>query len=169
MKKLRKVSPEFVRADEGEREYNAQAWDKNLDRFLANYDDIEFYYAEPTEHTRYGQFFAIYTLRDEGLRLLNRFSTSGGISSAGFLGVNVCQVLEDDRSFDDVLELAKTDAKAAKALMDELENSEWVTINTHKFRFGDNEWGVIGTSREARKYMAERSKKYGSVFTKEPM
>ena len=169
MRKLRKVTTEFVRANENERAYNAQDWDRYIDRFLASYDDIEFYYAAPTEHTRYEQFFAIYTLRDEGLRLLNRFCTSGGISSAGFLGVNVCQVLEDDRSFNDVLELAKSDAKAAKALMDEIENSEWVTINTHKFRFGENEWGVIGTHKEARKYMAERSKKYGSVFTKEPM
>ena len=169
MKKLRKVSPEFVRADEDERAYNARDWDRQMDRFLDSYDDIEFYYAAPTEHTRYGQYFAIYTLRDEGLRLLNRFSTSGGLSSAGFLGVNVVQVLEDGRSFNDVLEMAKDNLEEAKALMGEIENSEWVHINTYKFRFGEDEWGVIGTHKEARKFMAERSKKFGDVFTKEPM
>ena len=134
------------------REYNSQVWESNVDRMIDRYKDVEFYLADKGDY-EYDRFYVVYTL-PEGLRLLNTFSYSGGISSRGFYQV---YMLEYDLTNDSI----------------EAYPEGRVKIESHKLPArnddGTLDYVVVGTHAKARQFMSDRSRKFGDVWTKEWM
>jgi hypothetical protein len=144
------LTPEEVKQDEA-REYNPSVWVENVDRYK-NYEDVIFLKIPSDECFSYSRFFVVYTL-PEGLRLLNTFSYSSCISSAGFREVTL-------NNFD--INVEKT----------EIVNLEEGTVNIVKLPLytkqddGKLVECAIDNNPEARKWMIDRSKRYGAIFTK---
>jgi hypothetical protein len=143
-----RMTIEQMRNDEA-REYNQSVWNESIDRLL-KYSDVEFFKVDADECFSYSRFYVVYTL-ETGLRLLNDFSYSSAITSGGFYNAYVLEGNIVDGKF--------TWFEDGKVL-----------LKTMKVR-GTNEKGeevetAIGTHKEAREYMTETSKKYGSVYTK---
>lgn len=141
-----RMNAEQVKAD-AKREYNPSSWEQIVDGY-SKYSDVEFYKVEEGNGYEYTRFYVVYTL-PEGLRLLNTLSYSSGITSGGFY---MAYIREMDNNY------------------------QWyadgqVELVTRKVTFknenGESEEGQIGTTKEARKWMIERSKEYQQIFTKE--
>ena len=141
-----RMTAEQVKAD-ANREYNPQAWEEAVNRY-SKYTDVEFYKVEEGNGYEYSRFYVVYTL-PEGLRLLGTLSYSSSMTNGGFYMAYI-------REFDD--------------------NFQWYTngqveLVTRKVTFknenGESEEGVIATTKEARKWMTERSKDRHQIFTKE--
>lgn len=135
------------------REYNPQVWEERVDRMTSKYSDVEFYLADKSEHFTYDRFFAIYTL-PEGLRLMNTFSYSGGITSGGFYKL-MAYILE--------LNADKSGLTFYPESRVRLECSK----TAYRKDDGTIDYGVIDTTPSARKWMAEQSSQCGDIFTKE--
>jgi hypothetical protein len=141
-----RLTAEQVKAD-SKREYNPEVWEQRVDGY-SKYTDVEFYKIEKGNGYEYSRFYVVYTL-PEGLRLLGTLSYSSSITSGGFYTAWI-------KTMDD--------------------NFKWYTngqveLVTRKITFinekGESEQGVIATTKEARKWMTERSKERQQIFTKE--
>ena len=131
-----RLTAEQIKAD-SIREYNPNVWEQRVDGY-SKYSDVEFYKVEKGNGYKYSRFYVVYTL-PEGLRLLNTLSYSSSITSGGFYTAWI-------KTMDD--------------------NYKWYTdgqveLITSKMNFtdenGKSQLGVIGTSKEARKWMIKRS------------
>ena len=160
-----KITPDQLR-QEPPRAYNPKEWDASVDRML-KYGDVIFYKVDKADGA-YGwdKYYAEYTI-PEGIRLLGQFSYGGAITNGGFYQLHKSQKTPDGRGLEQVLDLAQEGKMdEAKALMVEIEKSDVVELMLGTFQNEHGEECLIGTSKEARADMAERSRKYGSVFTK---
>ena len=160
------LTPDQIRSCEG-REYNSQTWETMVDRMVNNYKDVVFYHVAKGDGYDYDRYFVEYTL-PEGLRLFGSFSYSNSITSGGFYRLDKSQVTADGRNYTDIHELLLADdMEGAKALMQEIEDSKTFNISYGKFHNPKTgEMVMVGTSREARDWMTERSQKYDMTFTK---
>lgn len=146
--KATKMTAEQMKKDEG-REYNPQVWERNVERYVSKYGDVQFYKVNKGNGYEYCRYFVVYTL-PEGLRLLNTFSYSSSITNGGFQEAMITNFDIDT--------------------MKPYPNNE-VDIRGFKFKH-KNESGELvdawlNNSKEARRWMTERSKKFGCIFTKE--
>jgi hypothetical protein len=154
--KVTRVNENFVR-NHDTKNYNEGAWNKQVDRIL-KYEGVEFYIAEKDDIYDYDRFFVEYTL-PEDLRLWKDFGYGGGITNGGFYRLDKDPVTEDGKTY------ADTDPKAALELQGELDNADTFDVRYGYFNM-DGEKALFGTSKEARREMARRSKEYDMVFTK---
>lgn len=149
------------------REYNPESWDKMVDDMVKNYKDVVFYYVPEGDGYDYDRYFVEYTLPD-GLRLFGSFGYGGGITNGGFYRLDKSQMTADGKNYKDLHQLLlEENIEGAKALMNEIDNSKIFKISYGKFH--DQSTGnmvMIGTSKEARAWMTERSIKHGMTFTK---
>lgn len=161
--KVTRVNENFVR-NHDTKNYNESAWNKQVDRIL-NYKDVDFYIAEKDEVYDYDRFFVEYTL-PEGLRLWKDFRYGGGMTNGGFYRLDRWAITSDGKTFSDVIDLInKDDMEAAYKLQGELENADTFNVRYGYFN-QDGEKVLFGTSKEARREMARRSKETNMVFTK---
>lgn len=161
--KVTRVNENFVR-NHDTKNYNESAWNKQVDRIL-NYEDVEFYIADKDEVYDYDRFFVEYTL-PEGLRLWRDFGYGGGITNGGFYRLDKEAITDDGKTFADVMDyITKDDVEAAHKLQEQLEDADTFNVRYGYFMM-DGEKALFGTSKEARKEMAHRSKEFDMVFTK---
>lgn len=146
-----KMTAEQVKADSA-REYNQKVWERNVDSY-AKYENVEFFKVCKNKIFDYDRFFVVYTL-PEGLRLLGNFGYSSMLHNGGFYQAFISSMDIDIDENGDIL--------SCKMLED---NNVYIKI--HKIRFSDGQEGVIDTTRTARNFMTEHSKKYGQIWTKE--
>lgn len=146
-----KMTAEQVKAD-SKREYNPRLWEQRVD-FYIKYEDVQFYKVSKDKRYSYDRFFVVYTL-PEGLRLLADFGYSSALSSGGFYPAFISTL---DIIFDD-----NGDISEYKMLE---EGHVYIKIN--KLITSEGERVSMNTTPEARKYMTERSKSYGQIWTKE--
>jgi hypothetical protein len=160
------LTADEIRNSDG-RNYNPQVWDRNIDRMLDMYNDVVFYKVDKDNLYSYDRYFVEYTL-DEGLRLFGSFSYSSSMTSGGFYRLDKLPVNKDGMTYADLIELFEQGKdEEGKRLMLEIQNSNMVEISYGEFQdVNTGEMVMIGTSREARDWMTERSKKYGLTFTK---
>lgn len=160
------LTADEIRQSEG-RNYNPQVWDSNIDRMLNSYKDVVFYKVDKDNLYSYDRYFVEYTL-DEGLRLFGRFSYSSSMTNGGFYRLDKIPVNKDGITYADLLELSeKGEEEEVKRLITEIQNSNMLEISYGEFYdVNTGEMVMIGTSKEARDWMTERSKKYGLTFTK---
>jgi hypothetical protein len=160
------ITTDEIRNCDG-RDYNPQVWETNINRMVTNYKDVVFYYVPKGDGYDYDRYYVEYTL-PEGLRLFSDFGYSGSLTSGGFYRLDKSEVTADGRTHRDLMEILKSGTMdEAKALLGELESTG--TYNIKLGKFYDEATGTmvgIGTSREARAWMTERSIKYGLTFTK---
>jgi hypothetical protein len=120
------------------RDYNPSIWDNTIDRFSAC-KDVEFYIAEADDCFDYNRYYAAYTT-EEGIRFFNRVSYSVSITSAGFLQVYIPTfTISPEFEAYGVYTTDFMDAKGNRGRLDNVEAN--------------------------RPYMAERSQKWGDMFT----
>jgi len=161
--KVTRVNEQFVR-NHDTKNYNESAWNKTIDRAL-NYEDVEFYIADKDEVYDYDRFFVEYTL-PEGLRLWRDFGYGGGITNGGFYRLDKEAITDDGKTFADVMDcITKDDVETAHKLQEQLEDADTFNVRYGYFMM-DGEKALFGTSKEARKEMAHRSKEFDMVFTK---
>lgn len=160
------LTADEIRNSDG-RNYNPQVWDNNIDRMLDMYKDVVFYKVDKDNLYSYDRYFVEYTL-DEGLRLFGRFDYSSSMTSGGFYRLDKLPVNKDGMTYADLLELSEQGEKEeVKRLIREIQNSNMVEISYGEFQdVNTGEMVMIGTSKEARDWMTERSIKYGLTFTK---
>jgi hypothetical protein len=155
-----------IRSCEG-RDYNPQVWETNIERMLNNYTDVVFYHVPKGDGYDYDRYFVEYTL-PEGLRLFGSFSYGGSMTSGGFYRLDKSQVTKDGKTYGDIHKLVtngKTDD--ARVLLDELMDSSMYDISYGKFHDqASGEMVMIGTNKEARAWMIQRSVTSGLTFTK---
>lgn len=120
------------------RDYNPSAWDREIDRY-SKYGDVEFYVAKEDDCFAYNRYYAVYTI-DSGIRFFNSVSYSASITSNGFVQVYI-PTLTISPEFE-AYGVYTTDFMDAKGNRGRLDNVE-----------------------ANRPYMAERSQKWGDVFT----
>ena len=159
------LTTDEIRNCEG-REYNPQTWETNIDRMVDNYKDVVFYHVAKGNGYDYDRYFVEYTL-PEGLRLFGSFSYSNSITSGGFYRLDKSQVA-NGMNWNDVAELVKNGKLDEAMKMTEILNeSKLVDISYGKFyNQATDEMVMIGTTKEARAWMTERSIKYDMTFTK---
>lgn len=159
------LTTDEIRSCEG-REYNPQSWETNIDRMVDNYKDVVFYHVAKGNGYDYDRYFVEYTL-PEGLRLFGSFSYSNSITSGGFYRLDKSQVA-NGMNWNDVAELVKNGKLDEAMKMTEILNeSKLVDISYGKFyNQATDEMVMIGTTKEARAWMTERSKEQGMTFTK---
>jgi hypothetical protein len=158
------LTPDQIRSCEG-RNYNPQTWETMVDRMLTKYGDPVFYLVEPSLGYDYTRYFVEYTL-PEGLRLFDSFSYSGGITNGGFYKLGKVDVTKDGKTYADAMDmLEEGNIEEAKAMMAELDEAKHVKLTYQKFMC-EGEMVMLGTSKEARAWMTERSKAQGMTFTK---
>lgn len=159
------LTTDEIRNCEG-REYNPQTWETNIDRMVNNYKDVVFYHVAKGDGYDYDRYFVEYTL-PEGLRLFGSFSYGGSMTSGGFYRLDKSQVA-NGMNWNDVAELVKNGKLDEAMKMTEILNeSKLVDISYGKFyNQATDEMVMIGTSKEARAWMTERSVKYDMTFTK---
>lgn len=117
------------------REYNPSAWTKVVERYR-KYSDVEFYLAEGKDNGYgYDQFFVVYTL-PSGIRFLNALSYSSMLSNSPF---------------------GRADIFA--------DGDGYYTLSRGCFYDQDGKAVYIANTTNGREFMAERSTKYGLVFT----
>jgi hypothetical protein len=160
------LTTDEIRSCEG-REYNPQSWETAIDRMVNNYKDVIFYHVPKGDGYDYDRYFVEYTL-PEGLRLFGDFGYGGGITSGGFYRLDKSQRTADGRNYKDLHQLLLDEnLEGAKALMDEIDNSKIFKISYGKFHNPTTgEMVMVGTSKEARAWMTQRSIKYEMTFTK---
>ena len=149
------------------REYNPESWDKMVDRMVNKYKDVVFYYVPEGDGYDYDRYFVEYTL-PEGLRLFGSFSYGGGITNGGFYRLDKSPMTCDGLRYSDVIKMAG-DGKYDEALelSKRLDASTLVRLSYGKFHNPTTgEMVMVGTSKEARAWMTERSIKYDMTFTK---
>lgn len=149
------------------REYNPESWDKMVDRMVSKYKDVIFYYVPSGDGYDYDRYFVEYIL-PEGLRLFGSFSYGSGITDGGFYRLDKYQMTDDGQTNLNAHQLF-VDGKIDEAteLLKRLNESKVVRLTYGKFHNkATNEMVLIGTSKEARAWMTERSKKYDMIFTK---
>jgi len=144
--KATKMTAEQIKQDEG-RDYNPQVWESNVERYVSKYENVQFYKVDKGNGYEYCRYFVVYTLPD-GLRLLKTFSYSYSITNGGF---------QEAMITDTHYEIVNGELKITPFAEGEVE------IVGRKF--DGNKW--INTSEEARRWMTDRSKKFGCIFTKE--
>ena len=158
------LTPDQIRSCEG-RNYNPQTWETMVDRMLTKYGDPVFYQVEPSLGYDYTRYFVEYTL-PEGLRLFDSFSYSGGITNGGFYKLGKVEVTKAGKTYTDAMDmLGEGNIEEAKAMMAELDEANHVKLTYQKFMC-EGEMVMLGTSKEARAWMTERSKAQGMTFTK---
>ena len=158
------LTPDQIRSCEG-REYNPQTWETNIDRMLTKYKDVVFYHVAKGDGYEYDRYFVEYTL-PEGLRFFGSFSYSGGITNGGFYKLGKVEVTKDGKTYTDAMDmLGEGNIEEAKAMMAELDEAKHVKLTYQKFMC-EGEMVMLGTSKEARAWMTERSKAQGMTFTK---
>jgi hypothetical protein len=159
------LTPDQIRSCEG-REYNPQTWETNIDRMVNNYKDVVFYHVAKGDGYEYDRYFVEYTL-PEGLRLFGSFGYGGSITDGGFYRLDKSQVA-NGMNWNDVAELVKNGKLDEAMRMSEILNeSKLVDISYGKFyNQATDKMVMIGTSKEARAWMTERSTKYDMTFTK---
>ena len=147
--KATKITAEQLKNDEA-REYNPQVWESKVDSY-SKYNDVQFYKVEKGNGYDYCRYFVVYTL-SEGLRLLNTFSYSSSITNGGFQEAIITE--------------ASYEIVDGKLITTEFPKGE-VEIKGRKFKdeYGKECW--LNTSEEARRWMIERTNKFGSIFTKQ--
>jgi hypothetical protein len=146
-----KMTAEQVKAD-SKREYNPLLWEQRVDSY-SKYENVEFYKVSKDKRYSYDRFFVVYTL-PEGLRLLAGFGYSSALTSGGFYTAFISTL---DIIFDDNGDIAEYKM---------LEEGH-VYIKINKIITSEGERVSMNTTPEARKYMTERSKAYGQIWTKE--
>jgi hypothetical protein len=160
------ITTEDLRNCDG-RDYNPQVWETNIKRMTQNYKDVVFYHVPKGDGYDYDRYYVEYTL-PEGLRLFSDFGYGGSLTSGGFYRLDKFEVTADGRTHTDLMELVNSGSiDEAKAMLEELEVT--TTYNIKLGKFYDEATGTmvgIGTSKEARAWMTERSVKYGLTFTK---
>jgi len=160
------ITTEDLRNCDG-RDYNPQVWESNINRMTQNYKDVVFYHVPKGDGYDYDRYYVEYTL-PEGLRLFSDFGYGSSLTSGGFYRLDKNEVTADGLTHSDLMELVNSGSiDEAKALLEELESTG--TYNIKLGKFYDEATGTmvgIGTSKEARAWMTERSVKYGLTFTK---
>lgn len=148
------------------RNYNPSVWDKKVND-MAKYKDVVFYQVAKGNGYDYDRYFVEYTL-PEGLRLFGSFGYGGGLSSGGFYALDKMSVTEDGKSTIDIVTMAESgDVNGAMELASRLKDSKFIELKYRKFYNEQaKKMTLIGTSKEARKWMTERSEKHGMTFTK---
>jgi hypothetical protein len=148
------------------RNYNPTIWDMNIDRMTTNYTDVIFYKVAKGNGYDYDRYFVEYTL-PEGLRLFGNFGYSGSITSGGFYRLDKQQISSDGRTIHDAIQLINDGKKdEGLALVKDIDGSKVVELSYGKMYDPDGNEVMIGTSKEARAWMTERSVKYGVAYTK---
>jgi hypothetical protein len=146
--KATRLTAEQLKNDDG-REYNPQVWEDNIQRYISKYSDVEFFKAKKGDGYDYDRYFVVYTL-PEGLRLLNTFGYSASLTNGGFQEALI-------NSFD-------VDA------MKPYDNNE-VNIVGFKYKTKDDNGNIVdawlNNSKNAREFMIDKSKRFGSIFTKQ--
>lgn len=166
MKAIILTSDELMN-DEG-RLYNPSIWNQNIERYN-KYTDVVFYKVAACSVYSYNRYFVEYTL-PEGLRLLNSFGYSSSLTNGGFFRVDKAQVTKEGKTFIDFVNLAQDESKMeeARELLKELESSNIIEITFGKFydeKTGESHL-ISGETKEAYKFMLDRSIKYGLTFSK---
>lgn len=145
--KATQLTAEQLRNDEG-REYNPRVWEERIESY-SKYSDVEFFKVNKGNGYEYNRYFVKYTLPD-GLRLLNTFGYSSSLTNGGFQEALI----------------NRFDIDAMKPY----DNNE-VSIVGFRYKTKDDNGNLIdawlNNSKEAREFMTEQSKRFGSVFTKE--
>jgi len=158
------LTPDQIRSCEG-REYNPQVWESMVDHMVNTYKDPVFYLVNSGDGYDYNRYFAEYTLPD-GLRFFNSFGYGGGLTNGGFYKLGKVDVTKDGKTYSDAMDmLEKGNIEEAKTIMAELDEAKNVKLTYQKFMC-EGEMVMLGTSKEARAWMTERSKKQGMTFTK---
>ena len=147
------------------RSYNPAIWAEKAHSY-SKYKDVTFYVNRKEDSANdYDRYFVEYTL-PEGLRLLNSFGYSSGLSAGGFYRLDKQQVTAEGKEFGDVLKLAEEGKiEDAQKLIAELQESKIVYLSLGKFATPEGEMVTIGTNPEARRWMIDRCKS-GLTFTK---
>jgi hypothetical protein len=100
------------------------------------------------------------------LRLFGSFSYSNSITSGGFYRLGKVEITKDGKTYADALDMASEGKiDEAKTMMAELDEAKYVKLTYQKFMC-EGEMVMMGTSKEARAWMTERSKEQGMTFTK---
>jgi hypothetical protein len=158
------LTTDEIRNCEG-REYNPQSWETMVDRMVTKYADPVFYLVKTGDGYDYNRYFVEYTL-PEGLRLFGSFSYSGGLTDGGFYRLGKVEMTKDGKTYADAMDMASEGKiDEAKAMMAELDEAKYVKLTYQKFMC-EGEMVMMGTSKEARAWMTERSKEQGMTFTK---
>ena len=161
---MRMISESDVRNSDN-KEYNEAVWNERITS-LAKYDNVLWFVAEAGGGYDYDRYFVEYTL-PEGLRLFSSFSYSSSLSSGGFSWLTRDPMLEDGRTFFDVLKLGEMKKiEEGKELMDALEDATLFIVGTRRFRGSDGDECCYNNTPAARREMVAKSK-LGMVFTKE--
>jgi hypothetical protein len=166
MMKATIITTEDLRNCDG-RDYNPQVWETNINRMVTNYNDVVFYHVPKGEDYDYDRYYVEYTLPD-GLRLFSDFGYGSSLTSGGFYRLDKNEVTADGLTHSDLMEKLKSGSiDEANAILEELELTTTYQIELGKF-FDEATGNMvgIGTSKEARAWMTERSVKYGLTFTK---
>lgn len=146
--KATKLTAEQLRIDNG-REYNPRVWEENIERYTSKYSDVQFFKVDKGNGYDYDRYFVSYTL-PEGLRFFNTFGYSASLTSGGYQEVLI-------NSFD-------VDA------MKYYDNDE-VHITPFRYKTKDDNGNLVdawlNNSKEARQFMIDKSKRFGSIFTKQ--
>lgn len=163
--KAKKLSIEEITNCDG-KEYNPQIWQSNIDRML-KFTNVTFYVVYRGDGYDYDRYFVEYTL-DSGLILFKDFGYSSCMSSGGFYRVDKNQTTKDGKTYADVITLSEEGkGNEIPQLIKDLEESKYCDISFGKFHDEtNNKMVLIGTHKEARDWMIERSVKYGVVFSK---
>lgn len=164
MKAIR-MTTEEIRNCNG-KDYNPQVWSANIDRLTKWCSDVQFYMAPKGEGYEYDRYFVEYTLPD-GLRLFDSFGYSSGMSNGGFYRLDIEGVTNCGKTMNDLYDLvSKGDTEGIKALAEEIAGATMFNIEYNPMHNENGEQVVIATTPTARKWMIERSTKYGMTFTK---
>jgi len=149
------VTAEFVKNHEV-RNYNPQEWDKIINRLLT-YSDCQFFHVPTTQNTL-DSFYAEY-ITDDGLRLFREVDYASCMTNGGFYELVKNPILEDGRSNTTFAELMKDgEHEKAMELCEKLNDATTFEIYTRKFtNLQTGKSSVVGTSREARQWMIDRS------------
>lgn len=159
-----KMTTDEIRNCNG-KDYNPQVWDRNIDDMM-KYDDVVFYMAPKGEGYEYNRYFVEYTLPD-GLRLFNSFGYSSGMTNGGFYRLDIEGVTNCGKTMNDLYNLASEgNTEGIKALAEEIAGATMFNIEYNPMHNENGEQVVISTTPTARKWMIERSTKYGMTFTK---
>lgn len=159
------ITTEDLRNCDG-RNYNPQVWNSQIDRMLKGYKDVVFYVVPKGDGYSYDRYFVEYTL-PEGLRLFTSFSYSSSMTNGGFYRLDKFPTNAEGLSYGDLTNMIEEgNIEGAKALMKDLDTPTHFDIVYGQFCDPDGEPCMIGTTKQARAWMTERSVKYGVTFTK---
>jgi len=146
--KATKLTADQLKNDNG-RDYNPSIWEQNIERYISKYSDVQFFKVDKGNGYDYDRYYVVYTL-PSGLRFFNVFSYSASITNGGFQEIFIS-------SFD-------VDA------MKPYDNDE-VHITPFRYKSKDENGNLVdawlNNSDEARQFMTDKSKRFGSIFTKQ--